>query len=448
MVKGHLKDTPNALLEHLSAEISKKSGRSVLIRDDMKQSFSYLFHKMRTMWQSVNRHDNRFYEKYEKWLNVHVCFPVPAPSQKAPALTRTVRRGRPSVEFETLSERSKRRKTEEVRATLTTNELAYAAQMSLRTSGQLDAAKVVKDATLTTPTRASRYRKFLETKPEVTLSADAALSYLVDRKMSKNDYQALRSLSIGQHCRMVPPYSKVAEAKKLCYPPQTAITITESKAEVQLQALLDHTVQRIILLQREVISSIADENVKKMSLICKWGCDGSSGQSAYKQRFEDDSISDSNVFFTSVVPLQLVSVDRKSNAKIVIWKNPRPSSPRFCRPLRLQFLHENTESTVNEERYINDQIKALVPYETIVNQNEISVEFKMMLTMIDGKVCNALTSTKSAQRCYLCGATSKDFNDIDALLQRKVNEENFKFGLSTLHGWIRFFECCLHLSYK
>lgn len=126
------------------------------------------------------------------------------------------------------------------------------------------------------------------------------------------------------------------------------------------------------------------------------------------------------------MPLQLVSVDCRSNAEIVIWKDPRPSSPRFCRPLRLQFLHENTESTVDEERYINDQINLLVPYETILNQNEISVEFKMILTMIDRKVCNALVSRSSAQRCYLCGATSKDFNNIDALLQRKVNEENFK----------------------
>lgn len=70
----------------------------------------------------------------------------------------------------------------------------------------------------------------------------------------------------------------------------------------------------------------------------------------------------------------------------------------------------------------------------------------MAFTMIDGKVCNALTSTKSAQHCYLCGTTSKDFNKINAILEKKVDETNIKFGLSTLHAWIRFFECCLHLS--
>ena len=52
--------------------------------------------------------------------------------------------GRPSQSFASSSERSKRRKTQEVHSTFSTEELAYAAQMSLRTSGQVLAAKVVK----------------------------------------------------------------------------------------------------------------------------------------------------------------------------------------------------------------------------------------------------------------------------------------------------------------
>ncbi|KAJ4425626.1 hypothetical protein ANN_27822 [Periplaneta americana] len=58
------------------------------------------------------------------------------------------------------------------------------------------------------------------------------------------------------------------------------------------------------------------------------------------------------------------------------------------------------------------------------------------------------TATDSAQRCHLCGATSKTFNNIDDMLARKVDASGIKFGLSTLHAWIRLFECLLHLSYK
>lgn len=68
--------------------------------------------------------------------------------------------------------------------------------------------------------------------------------------------------------------------------------------------------------------------------------------------------------------------------------------------------------------------------------------------MIDGKVCNAVTNTASPQRCYLCQATSKHFNNIDEMIKKTINEESVKFGMSTLHAWIRFFECCFHISYK
>lgn len=87
-------------------------------------------------------------------------------------------------------------------------------------------------------------------------------------------------------------------------------------------------------------------------------------------------------------------------------------------------------------------------FSTWLDKNEVCIKYSMTLTMIDNKVCNAVSNTKSTLRCYLCGATSKDFNNIDVILQKEVNENNLRFGLSTLHAWIRFFECCLHLSYR
>lgn len=111
-------------------------------------------------------------------------------------------------------------------------------------------------------------------------------------------------------------------------------------------------------------------------------------------------------------------------------------------------MHENTEVTVTERDDIKEQESKFVPFETIIDGKEIIVSYVLALTMIDGKVCNAITNTSSTQRCYLCQATSKQFNDIDAILQKEVKEDHLQFGLSTLHAWIRFFECCLHISYK
>ena len=40
------------------------------------------------------------------------------------------------------------------------------------------------------------------------------------------------------------------------------------------------------------------------------------------------------------------------------------------------------------------------------------VSRNMALTMIDGKICSAITSTSSARVCYIHGATSKQMNRI------------------------------------
>lgn len=39
-------------------------------------------------------------------------------------------------------------------------------------------------------------------------------------------------------------------------------------------------------------------------------------------------------------------------------------------------------------------------------------------------------------------------NNLDQMHTFQINEDNFKYGLSTLHAWIKFLECILHIAYK
>lgn len=74
----------------------------------------------------------------------------------------------------------------------------------------------------------------------------------------------------------------------------------------------------------------------------------------------------------------------------------------------------------------------------------------LLFKIIDGKVCNAVTSTTSSRRCYLCDEKSKTFNNIliDAMSQKQIDTSTVNCGLSTLHAWIRTFERLIHLVYK
>jgi hypothetical protein len=54
----------------------------------------------------------------------------------------------------------------------------------------------------------------------------------------------------------------------------------------------------------------------------------------------------------------------------------------------------------------------------------------------------------SSQTCYNFGCKPKQFNDIDNVINRPSTTDNYTFGLSTLHAWIRFFEYFLHLAHR
>lgn len=447
---GDVQIDRNQMFEKIETFISHKSERPYTLTESMKDELQRLLYKYRKKWEKHARNKIVFYQYNEAWLAESLVFPVPHRDDDLQNVEKK-KIGRPFLRFEDSSERSKRRKSENLRSQASTDELCHATTMSLRASGKVDAANIVQTVTVGSPSKARKVRNSLEYVPETTYSKEEALSLLIEEHLSTNQYAGIRRRSKQQKCKLYPSYRLVALAKKACYPPKTEITITDWKAEVRLQALLDHTADRILVAQNEVLKTLTAEQCSKLSLICKWGCDGSSGHSEYKQTFvnsQGEQISDAHVFFTSVVPLQLTSVIDEGKENLIIWNNPRSSSPRFCRPLRLQFVQETTAETKKEIADFEKQASELVPFETIVGGVTISVSYKLALTMIDGKVCNAATDTTSTQRCYLCLSTSKHFNDIDTMLTNEVDENNLQFGMSTLHAWIRFFECCLHVAYK
>lgn len=61
------------------------------------------------------------------------------------------------------SDRAKCQKTESLRTKHSPEELSFAAQMSLHSSGQIEASKVVKKVNATTPSRATKYRSAYKT---------------------------------------------------------------------------------------------------------------------------------------------------------------------------------------------------------------------------------------------------------------------------------------------
>lgn len=390
---------------------------------------------LKKRWSSANNTESRFLTKHEGWLDSLITIK----SWSAMTLSK---QGRPNKSFQDLTDRSKRRKTKELRELVPVQELTYAASVSQRKSGNVEASKIIKETTAS-PTRAKKLKKVLFGAQKVNFnkhSPSEALSLFVECDMTKRAYEILHE----SNKNIYPCYSRIKEAKKECYPRNESMRVTETCAEIRLQDLLDHTASRLCKYLEEVFETFSPEELLSMELITKWGCDGSQ-QTQFQQSFQDHSGDDSNIFQSSLVPVRLqINIE---DQKKIVWQNPTPSSPRFCRPIRIRFLHETADITKDEIKYIEDQVKQLTKTElTNSNGHAMYVLHTLVPTMVDAKVCNAATNTTSTMRCYICGQTSKDFNNFK--ITKTENPEALRFGISILHARIRLFETLLHIAYK
>lgn len=419
-------------MEHKLREITKCPESSFqTLTYDLKHFKS----ELKVRWSASNNTETRFLQKNETWLDneikVHNWSTLSISKQ-----------GRPDKPFQELSDRSKRRKTQELRHQVSVQELTYAASVSQRQSGNIDASKIIKEVTAT-PTRAKKIRKALRVQnvPVKKHSPSEALALFVECDLTKRQYEILHESNKS----IYPCYSLLKEAKKECYPKEESTRVTESCAEVRLQDLLNHTTSRLCKYLEDVLETCNEEELANIELISKWGCDGSQ-QAKFHQNFQEESgHDDSNIFQSSLVPVRLQSV--VGDQKKILWQNPTPSSPRFCRPIRIRFLHETRDITKEEIKYIEDQSNQLEKTEYVHSNSAVAkVQHVLLPTMVDGKVCNAATDTTSTMRCYICRKTSKDFNDLKTV--NTVNPEALRFGISTLHARIRLLETLLHVAYK
>lgn len=399
-------------------------------------------------WAQASRKKDQFLRRNSDWLDKEYSVSLPVPmtqdeSSPCTPSTSSDKRGRPCVPYEDSSESTKRRKNTTLLKEYGFQQIYETYLQGLRSMGELTEANVVElIRTVGTEKKKTIFEMISSDTGPKLLSDQEALSVFIDLDLTKAQYMYLRNLLNERRCFLLPSYTKIWDAKQHCYPPISSIEITNTYAKIiYFQDLLDHTAARILL-----IDFVYTNELKNLILYSKWGCDGSSGQSEYKQKLpgESELISDANLFIASFVPIRLID---ESTGRIV-WQNPAPSSVRFCRPILIEFSKETPEKTRTVVENIQNQINNLRP--SLINKNgeRVHVKHELFLTMIDGKVSQVLTDTPSSSTCTICGATPRLMNDLERVTVRPVNENNFQYGLSTLHAWIRCMEMILHISYN
>lgn len=96
------------------------------------------------------------------------------------------------------------------------------------------------------------------------------------------------------------------------------------------------------------------------------------------------------------------------------------------------------------EKQISQLKRVIIP----INESNVQCSYKLFSTMLDGKMLNAISSNPSNSRCPICRAKPTQMNNDEELKKIDCNEELYAFGMTSLHCWIRFLECVLHISYR
>lgn len=132
--------------------------------------------------------------------------------------------------------------------------------------------------------------------------------------MSVDTYHSLHMDMLDRGFPML-PYYKVQEAKLACYP--VGAEVSERKAHVPLQSLLQHTFDRIAQLNDELFKPYTQDKREDMELKVFyegfWGFDGSTGQLLYKQVFSDEEVDESSLFATTFIPLKIFVKSKNDN---------------------------------------------------------------------------------------------------------------------------------------
>lgn len=356
--------------------------------------------------------------------------------------------GRPKKEYDEVQIRTKRVKQDEIVKNHSANEIKDSFKVVLTRTQLKEAEKIVDVLPTASPKRLSRMIQSITTpKSTTSFTSEDALALVLNLGLTRNKYKILRKAVIEKGYDIFPSSKSIKETKENILKPITSpVYATNKSSKVELSQLLDNTASRII-------STFSSEDIERCKdsevvLIFKWGCDGTSGFSEYKQPSSSNSEANfSSIFMASLVPLRMRIYNKlpSTSSSNDIWRNLTPGSKFLCRPIRFEYVKEDKVTTKSLVQLIENEISSLSPAFVEINGQVIKVSFCGQFTMIDGKVANAITDTTSTWKCNICGKISSQFHeDSDSTC---VNENALKFGISPLHARIRFMEYCLHLAY-
>jgi len=366
------------------------------------------------------------------------------------------------------------------------DELLYVAERSCIQNKRPDTRKAIKHClTVAKDPKKVKGNRNIVDEDVITYTSAEAVLLTIENDLLSRVYKEIRLSAKSRYADIYPTYAEVTKGKFACYP--GGIAYNHGVTEVPLQNLLNHTAERILQNQKDILSKIQPNTRDRYKVILnlKWGYDGSSGSNEWRKK--DSNVPD--IFCTSLVPVYM-----KHNDDIV-WRNPVPTSVRFCRPFSLQPGKETPELAYEAQMRVESQIRELQPYSTELQIGTVKkpkpihwkikrklekeaiegyakgksnkfpqksdelqppsviavdVFYHVQHTEIEPSISSPVTGSNANLDCHMCAKPSPfdqaSLNAAALLPTRTINPDSYKKIISPLHAWVCCFECLIHLA--
>ena len=152
-------------------------------------------------WHICKSSKVRFEENNKQWLQNELILPTASIDEDISALVPTVVSGRPQLDFDNSSSKTKKRRLAPLVASFSSSELLFASGCSLCQDGREKEAKAV--------------LQLSENEPNFSIvpyTPEKVLALILDCGLSKDSYRQIRLGTIEAGCKLYPPYNAVRDA--------------------------------------------------------------------------------------------------------------------------------------------------------------------------------------------------------------------------------------------
>lgn len=156
-----------------------------------------------------------------------------------------IRAVKPVKQFDQCSRRTKKRRCDKIRSEISEAQLNAMFISYLKRNNRKSDAKILQKLRSASPERKTKILKILDEDTDIVpYTANEALALIVDANLSYHQYEIIHHQATSRNANIYPPYNRILDAKKECYPIEESISISDTRVNINLQNILDHTSER------------------------------------------------------------------------------------------------------------------------------------------------------------------------------------------------------------